>query len=216
VPGRDDETAPGQSKPRASRIADILRGRIVAGELRPGKHLVEQQLADDLETSRGPVREALRRLEYEGLVVSSPYKGVVVVGISDEELEVIMSLRVMLESFGFRKALRVIGERELAQLNGLVWHMERGASRNDLGEVVETDVRFHESVLEMSGQWHTLQIWRSIESRIRTYLYLFDRDRDLHSIVAEHRELFDAIVAGDEDGLLELLVDHIAVPIPAA
>ncbi len=204
-----------QTGPRASRIADTLRERIVSGETQPGEHLVEQQIADDLQTSRGPVREALRRLEYEGLVVSSPYRGAVVVGISDEEVEVLMSLRVTLERFSFRKALFVMGDPELAELNKVVWQMERAASRNEIDGVVEADLRFHESVLEMSGQPHTVQVWRSIESRIRAYFYRFDRDRDLQSIVAEHRELFDALVAGQEDSLLKLLVAHIAVPIPA-
>lgn len=205
----------GRTGPRATRIADILRERIVSGDLQPGEHLVEQQLADDLQTSRGPVREALQRLEYEGLVASSPYRGAVVVGISDEEVEVLMSLRVTLERFSFRKALRIIGDAELAELNKVVWQMERAASRNEIGGVVEADLRFHESVLEMSGQPHTVQVWRSIESRIRAYFYRFDRDRDLQSIVAEHRELFDALVAGQEGDLLELLIAHIAVPIPA-
>ena len=205
----------GRTGPRATRIADILRERIVSGDLQPGEHLVEQQLADDLQTSRGPVREALRRLEYDGLVASSPYRGAVVVGISDEEVEVLMSLRVTLERFSFRKALRIIGDSQLAELNKVVWQMGRAASRNEIDGVVEADLRFHESVLEMSGQPHTVQVWRSIESRIRAYFYRFDRDRDLQSIVAEHRELFDALVAGQEDDLLELLVAHIAVPIPA-
>ena len=204
-----------RTAPRATRIADILRERIVSGELQPGEHLVEQQLADDLRTSRGPVREAIRRLEYEGLAVSSPYRGAVVVGISDEEVEVLISLRVTLERFSFRKALRTFGDAELAELNKVVWQMERAATRNEIDGVVDADLRFHESVLEMSGQPHTVQVWRSIDSRIRAYFYRFDRDRDLHSIVAEHRELFDALVAGNEDNLLELLVEHIAVPIPA-
>jgi DNA-binding GntR family transcriptional regulator len=213
--GSSDEKKPADSTgPRGDRVADILRAQIVSGRLQPSERLIEGQIASDLHTSRGPVREALRQLEYEGLVTSTPYRGATVVGISDEEVQVLMSLRLTLERFSFSKALQIIGEAELAELNKVVWQMERAASRNDLDAVVDADLRFHEAVLEMSGQPHTVRVWRSIETRIRAYFHRFDQDRDLNAIVNEHRVLFDALLVGKEDELLELLVEHIAVPIP--
>jgi DNA-binding GntR family transcriptional regulator len=214
VGGSDKEKPEDSTGPRGDWVADILRERIVSGSLQPSERLIEGQIANDLHTSRGPVREALRQLEYEGLVTSTPYRGATVVGISDEEVQVLMSLRLTLERFSFSKALQIIGEAELAELNKVIWQMERAASRNDLDAVVDADLRFHESVLEMSGQPHTVRVWRSIETRIRAYFHRFDRDRDLNAIVNEHRVLFEALLVGKEDELLELLVDHIAVPIP--
>jgi DNA-binding GntR family transcriptional regulator len=194
---------------------DALRHQIIIGELPPGQRLIEGQIAASLATSRGPVREALRQLEYEGLVASIPYRGAVVATISDEEVEVLMALRVTLERFSFTKALRTAAEAELAELSKVVWQMERAAERHDIVGVVEADLRFHHAVLEMSGAPHTMQVWSSIEPRIRAYFHRFDRDRDLREVWAEHRELFDALVAGNEERLLKVLVDHINVPIPA-
>ncbi len=202
--------------PHGGRIADALREQIIAGRLRPGERLVESQIASHLQTSRGPVRDALRQLEHEGLVASLPYKGAVVVGISDEEIRVLISLRTVLECFSFAKALRIMGDSELAELSKIVWQMERAAARKDLEGVVEADLRFHESVLEMSGLPHTVQVWRCIAPRIRAYFRRFDENQDLQAVVAEHRELFDALVVGKEDELLRILVKHIDVAVGSA
>ena len=193
------------------RASDVLRAAIVAGRLRPGDRLKEEELAAQLGVSRGPVREALRQLEHEGLVASLPYRATEVLGVSQEEIaEVLVPIRLTLESFAFRKAMPLLTEADLAELEGLVGRMRAAGERGDPDRLAEDDVAFHELVIERSGQPHCLQIWRSIEPRVRAY---FRRDAPVHphagEIADEHDALVRALRARDEARLIETLARHI-------
>ena len=92
----------GKGGPRGQQVVEILRSAIIAGRYEPGERLIEATLSSELGTSRGPVREALRQLENEGLVMSFPYRGAVVLGVSDEEVqEVLIPIRLTLERYSF-------------------------------------------------------------------------------------------------------------------
>ena len=193
------------------RAADVLRSAIVSGRLRPGDRLKEAELSEQLGISRAPVREALRQLEHEGLVLSSPYRATEVLGISQEEIaEILVPIRLTLETFAFRRALPLLTSDDFEALAGLVQSMRRAAADGDLDDVAEADVHFHELIVERSGQQHCLQIWRSIEPRVRAY---FRRDAPIHSrldeIADEHQELVDVLERGDEAAMLETLRRHI-------
>lgn len=193
------------------RASDVLRAAIVDGRLRPGDRLKEVEIAEQLGISRAPVREALRQLEHEGLVASLPYRATEVLGISQEEVtEVLVPIRLTLESFAFRKALPLLSQQDFETLEGLVARMRDAGSRGDLDELAEADVRFHELVIERSAQPHCLQVWRTIEPRVRAY---FRRDAPAHSrvdeIADEHEELLQALAAGDEAQLMDTLARHI-------
>ena len=193
------------------RASDALRSAIVEGRLQPGDRLKEVELAEQLGISRAPVREALRQLEHEGLVISLPYKATEVLGVSQEEIaEVLVPIRLTIESFAFRKAMPLLTEHDFAALARIVERMRAAGARADVDELAEDDVRFHELVIERSGQPHCLQIWRSIEPRVRAY---FRRDAPAHpradELADEHQELLDALAAGDEAQLLDTLTRHI-------
>lgn len=198
---------------RAARVADALREAIGTGELEPGRRLVEQELADRFGTSRAPVREAIRELGHEGLVQLVPYRSAVVLGVSEDEVhDVLIPIRLTLERYAFPRALGGLREAGLDRLARVLSQMEAAADAGDLGGVVDADVRFHEAVLELSDAPHTVQIWRCIAPRIRTYFLRYDRDRDLAAVVEEHRELHAALAAAEVEPLLALLEAHIAVP----
>ncbi|WCB93451.1 HTH-type transcriptional repressor RspR [Baekduia alba] len=193
------------------RASDALRSAIVGGRLKPGDRLKEVELAEELGISRAPVREALRQLEHEGLVVSLPYRATEVLGVSQEEVaEVLVPIRLTLESFAFRKAMPVLTEADFVVLEQLVEAMRVAGQRGDLDALAEDDVRFHELVIERSGQPHCLQIWRSIEPRVRAY---FRRDAPRHTtadeVADEHDELLQALRAGDEQRLVDTLSRHV-------
>ena len=91
-----------RASPRRERVLEALREAIVVGRYEDGDRLIEDRIARELSTSRGPVREALRQLEHEGLVVSLPYRATEVLGISQEEIaEVLVPIRLTLETFAF-------------------------------------------------------------------------------------------------------------------
>ena len=208
-------TAAKKGLPRAQQIAEVLRSSIIAGRYEPGERLVETALSADLGTSRGPVREALRQLENEGLVMSLPYRGAVVLGVSDDEVQgVLIPIRLTVERYSFERALDVMTEADFAEMAKQVWLMEQAAKSGDLEKAVEADLRFHDIVISTSGQTHTLQIWRSIWPRIRAYFYRYGRGRSLEVMADEHRQLLEAMQTRDPKIVLDLLEQHIAVPVP--
>src|SRR5215216_6176661 len=109
--------AGGKAARRGQQVIEALRTAIISGRYEPGDRLIESALSAELGTSRGPVREALRQLENEGLVMSFPYRGAVVLGVSDEEVqEVLIPIRLTLERYSFMHALGRITEEEFAEL----------------------------------------------------------------------------------------------------
>ena len=204
-----------KTRPRGQQVVEILRSAIIMGSYEPGERLIEATLSTELGTSRGPVREALRQLENEGLVMLFPYRGAVVLGVSDDEVqEVLIPIRLTLERYSFLLALERMTDEDFAELGKQVWLMEQAARADDLSRHVEADLRFHEIVIAASGQTHTVQIWRTIWPRIRAYFYRYGRGQDLERMVEEHRELLAALQSRDRDRLLAVLEPHIAVPSP--
>lgn len=206
--------------PRHELVAEALREAIMSGRLEDGERLIEDKIAQELDTSRGPVREALRQLEHEGFVISYPYRGAVVLGVSDEEVQVVLiPIRLTLERFSFTKALERMTATDFAELAKEVWLMGEAANANDLFRSVEADVRFHEIVLERSGQAHTTQVWRTIAPRIRAYFFRYGRSADLERIAVEHGELLTALQTRDPQTVSDKLEHHIKErtpgPVPA-
>jgi len=205
----------GKGGPRGQQVVEVLRSAIIMGTYEPGERLIEATISTELGTSRGPVREALRQLENEGLVMSFPYRGAVVLGVSDDEVqEVLIPIRLTLERYSFLRALERMTDEDFAELGKQIWLMEQAAQANDLARHVEADLRFHEIVIAASGQTHTVQIWRTIWPRIRAYFYRYGRGQDLERMVDEHRELLAALQSRDPKSVLDVLERHIAVPVP--
>jgi DNA-binding GntR family transcriptional regulator len=201
--------------PRVQQVTETLRMAIISGRFEPGERLIESVLSTELGTSRGPVREALRQLENEGLVMSFPYRGAVVLGVTDDEVhEVLIPIRLTLERTSFARALKNMTDDDFAELGKQIWLMEQAGKANDLLKLVEADLAFHEIVILASGQLHTLQIWRTIEPRIRAYFYRYERFRSFEETVEEHRALLAALQTRDPAIALEQLELHIDVPAP--
>ena len=198
-------------------MIELLRTSIISGRFEAGERLIESALSAEFGTSRGPVREALRQLENEGLVMSVPYRGAVVLGVSDEEVhEVLIPIRLTLERHSFGRALEKLTDDDFAELGKQIWLLEQAGTANDLGKLVEADLRFHEIVISASGQPHTMQIWRTIEPRIRAYFYRYERFRSFEETVEEHRALLAALQTRDPAIALAQLERHIDVPAPPA
>jgi DNA-binding GntR family transcriptional regulator len=199
------------------RVLEVLREEIMLGKLADGERLIEDGIARRLHTSRGPVREALRQLEHEGLVVSYPYRGAVVLGVSDEEVQhVLIPIRLTLERYCFLKALERMSDADFAELAKEVWLMGEAARADDLMSAVEADIRFHEFVLSRSDQQHSAQLWGAIAPRIRAYFFRYGRVSDLARIAREHNDLLAAMQTRDPKVWARALEQHIAVQVPPA
>jgi len=196
-------------------VVEALREAIIAGKLEDGERLIEDRIARELKTSRGPVREALRQLEHEGFVVSYPYRGALVLGVSDEEVQqVLIPVRLTLEKFSIPKAVERMDDADFAELAKEVWLMSEAARTNDVQKSVDADMRFHELMLDRAGQPHAAQVWRSIAPRIRAYFFRYGRS-NLQRVAEEHTELLTALQTRYPGVIASALERHIVVGMPA-
>lgn len=211
-------TAVGDTYPRRTtrsvreQVADGLREAIVSGELRPGERLGQDRICADYGVSPGPVREALRQLESEGLVEHFSNRGTFVLDVPEEELrQVLIPVRFVLERQAFRTMATRLTQHDVKRLEAYINDMAVGASRGDMGLINEADHRFHEYVVAASELRHTLQLWRSISPRLRVqFARLAPRHERLTDIVDEHRRLLEALKSGDAESIDSALDEHIS------
>ncbi|GAA1248529.1 GntR family transcriptional regulator [Prauserella halophila] len=208
------ESVAPESPPESRRdwLVRQIRNRIASGDLAAGDRLVERDLSAVYDLSRGPVREAIMVLEHEGLVVTKPYRGAVVADIEQAEItETLVPIRLIIERAAFRAVAQSRPEALLEKLHGIVARMERASdARLDVAGIADLDVEFHESVISAAGHAQSLQIWKTIQPRVRAY---FLRDAPQHesprAIVEQHRLLLDALVEGHSEQVDEVVVQHI-------
>lgn len=208
------EVPPRNKRSLRELVTCAIREAIVYGELPPGTRLREDDLAEELEMSRGPVREALRQLEQEGLISSFPYRETVVAEISTEEvLEVLSPVRATLEQFALRSAFATFTQAQFDSFAGVVDEMAAAAASQSLARVVELDLAFHRLLVAGPGRFHTMQLWDLIAPRIRVVFFRMGPEHgSLDPIVEQHRELLEVFRGGDLELAQNRLADHIEEP----
>lgn len=193
-----------------TRVTDSVRNAILQGVLVPGGQVNQAQIAAKLGISRGPLREALRQLEEEGLVQSYPHKGTFVTEITPTYIEEVYSIRRVLETFAVRRMIEYNDPQVLEQLQNIVTAMLRAAETGDGRRLNELDFEFHNAIL--LGAQHSLlmQLWKSIEVGVRRVVVLRHGIYDnLYEIVGNHPDLLAAIQARDAHLASQLLDTHI-------
>jgi DNA-binding GntR family transcriptional regulator len=203
--------------PRSARslshhVAAGLRTAIVEGGLAPGERIVEEDLARQLEISRGPVREGLRQLESEGLVASFPNRRTVVADMSLEEVQkVLLPMRSLIERYAVETVLPHLVPADFEHLQTLVDEMARAAGAGELSRLVDLDVGFHQYLVERSGNQHSARLWEQIAPRIRhLFFQMGPRHPDLSAIGEQHSALLALLRTQDRERVLQGLDDHIA------
>jgi DNA-binding GntR family transcriptional regulator len=187
---------------------DILQGVYCVGE-----QLKQDAISQRFNVSAAPVREALRQLESDGLVIYRPNRGMFVADVSNDELfGVLLPLRLTLEKFAVRHTLKNMTEERWGLLESMVREMDIGARLEDWALINEADVRFHEMTVVWSDQPHTVRLWKGVQSRIRAQIYhLAPRHRHPDEIVAEHAELITTFRSGNSRLINKALKEHIIV-----
>ena len=197
-----------------SEITEALRLRIIDGTFSPGIRISEDWVAGEMGVSRGPVREAIRELENEGLLVVLPYRGTFVNEISTDELRsTLIPIRLILEQQACAVALPIMEEEDFAFLAGIIEKMRLVAKKNNLdtlAELVELDVRYHQYIMNLSKQYHAIQLWNTIQPRIRVGFYRLGlRHNDYQEITSEHSDLLAALRTRDSKIVFPALEHHI-------
>lgn len=159
--------APTERRVLRHEVLQTLRTGILAGEIVPGTRLLEIPLAAEFGVSRGPLREALRQLEQEGLVEFHTHRGAVVVGVANTEIETIYGIRSLLEERAFASAARVITDDDLDALSAIVDRMVAASEAGDSDAATEYDMSFHGRVVELSGFQYLRHLWVSIDGLVR-------------------------------------------------
>ncbi len=169
---------------------------------------MEAQLARDLGTSRGPVREALRRLSDEGLADILPRRSAVVRELTDDEIQAIADFRIAIETMAARLAVRRGASTK--PLHALVARLTRAAERGDEPEVVALDLAFHRALCESSGNSYLVAAYKTIEAQVRSFTTLADGYyQDLAALPPEHDAIALALDGGDEALADHAVRDHI-------
>jgi GntR family transcriptional regulator of gluconate operon len=196
---------------RRQQVVDLLREDIIEGKLPPGSQLKQDLLAEEFGSSGGPIREALRQLESEGLVQHIPNRGVFVMEIIAEDLlGVLLPVRLAIESYAAVRLARQGDDATFDELEEIVKAMEAVATRGDLAEVNDLDLAFHQLTVRASGSAHAVQLWHSVQPRIRAQIYrLSPRHRAIGEIPREHRELLAALRGGRERTVRKVVEEHI-------
>lgn len=185
---------PALARTLAEQIAASLRDAILRGGLVPGAHLVETRIAEQMATSRGPVRDALLLLERDGLVVKLPNRGARVLDFSERSLREAATLRAALEEFAISLLVSRIGAEELAHLEAIVARLEAAARRRSVREFNELDFRFHDAILIASGHQTLHEVWRGMQRRVRAFLASSNRvNGDLRRVAERHRAILDGV-----------------------
>lgn len=181
-------------------VADRLRDEIVSGVRPPGAKLGEPSLAVAQGVSRGPVREALRQLEREGLVVFDAVGRSRVVTMSAADFEDISIVRVALESAAAAQVAVVFDDRLRRALDQSI---AATASAATLADVSRLDLAFHDTIMAASGRRRLIATWRSIHSQLALWLGSLHRAREaitadvLDVTVSSHRDLVEVLASGD-------------------
>ncbi|HBG02293.1 MAG TPA: hypothetical protein DDW87_12075 [Firmicutes bacterium] len=199
-----------EQMPLRERVLADIRMAILTGKLKPNDRLVESKIAGQIGIGRGTLREALRQLEQEGLVISESYRHTRVAVIDEEAIrEAIFPARQILEVFMVKKVAPELSEPDFANLRSIVEEMRVGANENDLTMVVENDIAFHQYLLDLSSYKNLIPLWQGMSSQIRVHFYKAGLKKDLHSIADEHEELLEALLSRDPERVADVALQHI-------
>jgi DNA-binding GntR family transcriptional regulator len=199
-------------EPRTLRenVTDLLRRFIIDGSLPPGTEFNQAQVAERLGISRGPIREALAQLEQEGLIESTPYKGVMVTQLTRRYVEELYSVRTALETLAIERAIDRLTPQSLLALNQIVDEMRRTAQAGDPTQLVELDLAFHEQILVMADHQLAFKLWKVVEVGVRRCLRIRHKIYTLlDEVVGSHPTLVTAIEARDKSLAIQILHEHI-------
>jgi DNA-binding GntR family transcriptional regulator len=197
-------------RPLSEEAYDALRAAILGGRLQPGARIVEADIARQMATSRSPIREAVRKLEHEGLVQYVPRRGTIVVGLSRADVADAYQLRAHLEAYGARLAATRASEEHLARLLELIARMRASAVSEDLEGLVAADVEFHRCVCEASGSRRLLHAWETLNPARWTLVSgLRATDLSLEQIAERHWPILAALQSRKPDTAEIIIRSHI-------
>lgn len=175
-------------------VFNTLREAILKGDFAPGERLMEKQLAERLGVSRTPIREAIRKLELEGLVIMIPRKGAEVASITGKDISDVLEVRATLEALAVKLACKKMSDQDLEELSAVNEEFKKAADQMNVKKVIEKDVEFHDVIFDASDNDKLIAIINNLREQIYRYRveYIY-KMKDYSELVKEHDEIVKAI-----------------------
>lgn len=191
-------------------VFNTLRRAILKGELKPGERLMEIALADKLGVSRTPIREAIRKLELEGLVVMAPRKGAKVASITERDLSDVLEVRKGMEVLAISLACKRITGEELEKLETIEQSFQKLIESGNLTELAEMDVKFHDTIYQATNNQRLVQLLNNLREQMYRYRMEYLKDIAVRRTLAEeHKAICRALRERDEQQAEEYVSIHI-------
>lgn len=204
----DSFEIPGDYRTIQQMVTDRIRTAILNGTFKPNERLNQAELAEKLNVSRIPTREALRTLEAEGLVKFYPHRGAVVATIPPEEIEEIYEIRILLETSAAQRAIKRMSDSELQEIREI---QEKMFETTELDAWVGLNDRLHQAIYEPSGWTRLVSVIQMLRNLTTPYVRMYVSDQfDRNAADIEHAEILAALESRDTVGLKAVLRRHLA------
>ena len=198
-------------KPLREIVYEELKRQILVGEIQPGTRMMEIQLADDMGVSRTPVREAIRKLEKEGLVNIEPRRGAYASDASIKDMIDILEARQYLEGAAAMMASSRITGEQIKELEEATEKYATAVEKGDTDEIIKYDEIFHKMIIKASGNTAMVKIMSRVQELSLRFRYLYYEDFSRYkNMPMSHREILAAIINGDGAVAGRMAADHVA------
>ena len=192
-------------------VFEALRDAIVHGEFEPGERLLEVALAKRLGVSRTPVREAIRMLELEGLVVMVPRKGAEVARITEKDLRDALEIRLSLEELAVELACKRIDEEGRLRLREACENFREAVRSGRVSDIVDTDVAFHETICELSNNPRLVSLTKNFGEQVYRYRVEYIKDpMNYPVLIREHEAILLALKERNVKKAESAMHEHVA------
>lgn len=199
-----------ENKSLTSIIFEKIREDILNDQYKHGEKIVEAKLAEELGVSRTPVREALKQLELDGLVENIPNRGVIVKGISQQDIYDIFTIRMAIEGIAAQWAVERMSDDEINQLKEVFELMEFYTLKGDVTKIFELNTKFHEIIYMATKSRYLEHVLRDFQLFIKSTRNKSLRSEGrMHTALDEHKSILTAFLNKDAETAVSMLTKHI-------
>ena len=197
-------------KPLRELVCENIRQAIIDGTFSPGERLMEIQLADEMGVSRTPVREAIRKLELEGLVTMIPRRGAEVAQITEKSMNDVLEVRRAMDALCVELACDRITPEELQDLKKACDTFEAAVKTDDIKQIAQADVALHDIIVQATGNQRLIQLVNNLSEQMYRYRFEYIKDFSQHErLVEEHKVIYESIVKKDKETASNMAKVHI-------
>ena len=191
-------------------VFNTLRKAILRGELKPGERLMEIQLANKLGVSRTPIREAIRKLELEGLVLMIPRKGAEVAQITEKNMQDVLEVRKALEELSVQLACERITPEQVEEMKMAAEDFRKVLKSGDVTKIAEADVKFHDIIFAATNNQRLITLLSNLREQMYRFRVEYLKQKECYpQLLEEHDKLIALISGGEVEEACELMGCHI-------